>query len=116
MLTALKWGTGYVVVWLISIPVTGLLISATWDWFVSPIIGIREISLSEGVGLSLFIGVAGYAATVHLQKFTIEGETDPSKIAWKGLTKFIGAAIFGPLLSLVIAWFWHTFFVSPPSF
>lgn len=62
MLAALGWGLGPIA-FIISLPVNGLLLAATWGWFVAPITGAREISVAEGFGLGIFIGVAGLMVT-----------------------------------------------------
>jgi len=63
MLEVFKWVMTFVIVMLVSIPLNGLVISATWGWFISPITGSRQITLAEGVGLSIFLLVAGSAVT-----------------------------------------------------
>jgi hypothetical protein len=36
---------------------TGLLISLYWKWFIIPIFGVKPITISQGLGLSLFISL-----------------------------------------------------------
>jgi hypothetical protein len=55
MLESLKWAGVFLALTVVSIPLNGLVISASWGWFVSPITGARPITLVEGVGLSIFL-------------------------------------------------------------
>jgi hypothetical protein len=112
MLAILGWLLGFVLVLLISIPLNGLLISATWGWFVVPITGAREISITQGVGLAMFCSIIGTAATAHLREWKIDNEeTDWTKTAGVAFGKVIGVAVIGPILVLALAWIWHALFM-----
>ncbi len=115
MLAALKWVSGYALTIIISVPVNGLLISATWGWFVVPATGARQIGIAQGVGLAIFISIVGIIATAHQIKYDFGDEKDPARVAARGLGKVIGGGILGPLATLAIAWAWHTFVMGPIS-
>jgi hypothetical protein len=112
MLAAIKWGVGFVLLAAVSVPINGLLISATWGWFVSPITGARQITISEGIGLAIFCSIIGTVATAHLKEWDFGDATDDwRKIAAKAVGAAIGIGVVGPILVLAWAWAWHTFFM-----
>lgn len=104
MMSGIAWGTSFILLTIVSIPLNGLLISATWGWFVVPIVGARNISIAEGIGLSFFISVAGSVATAHLPR---AHASDASATALFG--QAIGVGIVGPIIALSLGWVWHTF-------
>ena len=99
-----------------SFPITGLVISESWNWFLAPITGLRVISITEGIGLSLFLTVVGTIITLPIRKW--ENNYDPNDslnmIAAKGLGKTVALLVFIPLGWLAGAWVWHAFIISPP--
>ena len=108
MLSAIKWGVGFVIVLIISTPINGLLISATWGWFIAPITGARQISIAEGIGLAIFCSIIGSVATAHLKEWDFSKDTDDSRVIGARATwALIGAGIIGPLIGLMFAWAWH---------
>jgi len=108
MLVAIKWGIGFVLLLVVSVPINGLLISATWGWFVSPITGARQITISEGIGLALFCSIIGTVATAHLKEWD-SGDTTGD---WRVIAAAaIGVGVIGPLIMLAWAWVWHTVFM-----
>jgi len=109
MLAVLKWGVGFALVVIVSVPLNGLLISMTWGWFVIPATGARAISIAQGIGLSIFLSIAGSVATTSLRKFDLDGETEPRAVAAKALGMMISVGIIVPVCTLVIAWAWHAF-------
>ena len=112
MLGIFVWAVGYVLTFLVAIPLNGLLISLAWGWFVAPILGSRGISIAEGIGLSFFLSIAGAVATSHLNKPAADGETDPRKIAANTLGQMLGVGVAGPALAIAMGWAWHTFAIS----
>ena len=110
MLAAIRWVVGFVLVLVVSVPINGLLISATWGWFVSPITGAKHITITEGVGLAVFCSIIGTVATAHLKEWGVGEATDDWQvIAAKNLGASIGVGVLGPLVTLLFAWLWHTF-------
>jgi len=106
MVSALKWVIGFGLVWLMSIPINGILISQTWGWFVVPATGAHEISIAQGIGLSIFLTIVGRLVSTSPDKSIFEGINSPEAIATKGLIVAIVSGVLGPLLVLVIAWIW----------
>ena len=90
---------------LISIPITGFLISVTWVWFVTPIFAIRPISVAEGVGLSLFVSVINPTRI----------PSNYAELPYPSVSSVIGRmasrVLFEPLLVLAGAWLWHIYFM-----
>jgi hypothetical protein len=101
---------------LFAVPVMGLVVSESWNWFLAPIAGLRVISLIEGIGLSMFLSVAGTIITLPLRKWESDNKPNdsPNMILLRGLSKMAGLLIFSPLAVLAGAWVWHTFIISPP--
>ena len=98
--------------------VTGLVISHSWNWFLAPITGLQAISLTEGIGLSVFLAFIGTSITLPLTKWEPDNKPDDSLnvIVAKVVGKLAGRFIFGPLIALALAWLWHTFVISPPGY
>ncbi|MEJ0019001.1 MAG: hypothetical protein WDN25_21065 [Acetobacteraceae bacterium] len=112
MLAAVRWGLSFVLVLVVSIPINGLLISATWGWFITPITGTREISIAEGVGLAMFCSIIGTTATAHLKKWDFaEDGGDWRAMAAKLLAAMVGIGVIAPLVTLAVAGAWHNFFM-----
>lgn len=103
MLEVSKWVLTFIIVMLISVPLNGLVISATWGWFVSPITGARHISLTEGVGLSIFLSVAGSAVTASIADRLYGSEAPSNRYA------LIIRSVVGPVTGLIWGWLWFTF-------
>ncbi len=112
------WTLAFGLIFLISIPVTGLVVSKSWNWFLAPIAGLRQISLTEGLGFSMFLAVIGTIITMPLRRWEAETKPDdsPNRIAIRGLSKMAALGVFGPLAGLAVAWVWHTFIISPPGY
>lgn len=106
--TFVGWVLAYAVVWLVSMPLEGLVISASWDWFVAPITGAQTIGVVQGIGLAIFLSIAGAAMTGAPSKMAFDAEKSIPDIAAAGLRKMIGVGILGPLVGLAAAWIWHT--------
>jgi hypothetical protein len=102
-----KWIFGFALVSIVSVPVYGLLISATWAWFIAPIFGIREISMAEGIGLSFFVTALMFPSISG--NLTLKPGVDDGirTIAAKGLGQAIGQGVVAPVLLLSLAWVWH---------
>ena len=116
MPAAVKWVLGYGIALAFSIPLYGLLISATWNWFVVPVTAARSITISQGLGLSIFVSVIGSAATRPLKEWKFDdGSGGIRRIAARGLGAVIGIGIAAPLLMLMVAWVFHALFLSGNS-
>ncbi len=102
---------------LISVPVMGLAVSQSWNWFLAPIAGLRAISLTEGIGLSIFLGIVGTIITLPLREWESDDKPgdSPETILVRAVFKMAGFFVFGPLAVLSGAWVWHTFIISPPG-
>jgi hypothetical protein len=102
---------------LLSVPVMGLVVSQSWNWFLAPIAGLRAISLTEGIGLSFFLGIVGTIITLPLRKWESDDKPgdSPGMILVRAVLKMAGLFVFGPLAALSGAWVWHTFIISPPG-
>ena len=108
MLAALMWGAGFVLLIVVSAPINGLLISATWGWFIVPITGARQISIAEGIGLALFCSIMGTIATAHLKEWDFgEATGDFRTNCFKVIVTLVGVGIVGPIIGLGLAWIWH---------
>lgn len=86
--------------------VRGLCISSMWSWFISPVFQIRYINLYEAVGISLFFSMLfpfNLAA-----KNSIEKDSSASNIFFTG----VGVSIIGPIVSLILSYFWYSFFIA----
>ena len=106
MLDAVKLIFGYVVTFIIAIPLNGLLVSVTWGWFVAPVFGFREIGVAESIGLTLFLRLA--AASIYQPNLEKEKEEKGLKgVAAEALGKAIGAGIVQPIIGLGLAWVFH---------
>jgi hypothetical protein len=77
-----------------------------------PTTGVREISTTQAVGLSIFLSAVGRTATSHQITFDLKGETDPWRVAARLFGKAAGLSIAYPILTLLIAWVWRTFFMT----
>lgn len=117
VLTVAAWFLVYGVVVLIGVAVTGLVLSASWTWFVAPITGLRPISISEGIGLMFFLGTVGTIITAPIRKWDFKSEPGESMsaIAVRGFGSILALGIFGPLAGLIVSWAWHTFVIAPPG-
>lgn len=113
MLGAVKWVLGFGLVWVVSIPVNGILTSTTWGWFVVPATGAREISISQGVGLSMFLFIAGTVVTSHVARFEVAENEDTKSVATRALGKAIGVGLLAPAATLAVTWVWQAFFLAP---
>jgi hypothetical protein len=113
------WVLVFALLVLISFPITGIVVSASWNWFLAPLAGLRAISITEGIGLSLFLTVIGTIITLPLKTWK-NAEPNPNDslnmIAAKGVGKMVGLLVFFPLAWLAGAWVWHTFIISPPGY
>jgi hypothetical protein len=107
-----------VLIVLLAVPVMGLVLSQSWNWFLAPIAGLRAISITEGIGLSMFLAIVGTIITLPLRRWETDEKPgdSPNMILVRGLSKMAGLFIFGPLAGLAGAWVWHTFIISPPSY
>jgi hypothetical protein len=93
----------------LTIPVNGLLIAATWAWFIVPIFDVRQISVTEAIGLSIFVFAI------------LPGQPIPKSIPEPGLSQnaqliksalgAINHQLIRPLMALLFGWAWHTFFM-----
>ena len=112
------WVLAYALIVVVALPVMGLVVSQNWNWFLAPIAGLRAISLTEGIGLVMFLAVVGTFVALPFRKWETDNKPDdsPNKTALRGLSKIAGLFVFGPLAGLVGAWFWHTFIISPPGY
>lgn len=110
-LIAAAWGSGFALVLAISVPLNGFLISAEWGWFIAPITGVRQISVTEGVGLSLFCTTIGIIATAHLKKWDFGDDAATYGFAGALMIAMVMVGIIGPLCGLATAWAWHSFFM-----
>lgn len=108
----MKWAFALALLWLVSVPVNGLLICATWNWFVVPATGARQIGIAGGVGLSMFLVFAGSMATGHLARFDSNSEPRTPPTVAAVFVKAISVGVVSPLCGLAIAWVWHTFAMS----
>jgi hypothetical protein len=91
----------------LAIPVRGLAISLNWTWFVSPALHLPEISLLQGIGISIFLTVLTAPGMYGPLKLTEGAEKEGStKAGWDDLFIY---GILGPLLLIVLAWLWHIF-------
>lgn len=110
MLTTVKWVLLCGLVFVVTFPMYGLVIAYEWDWFVGPIIGARQITLAQGVGLCMFISAVGAIVAIHLRNWeAIEGDLSATLAA--GLVKMIEIGLVAPLAGLGGAWTWHAFFM-----
>jgi hypothetical protein len=116
--TIAAWILAYALIVVLSFPVMGLVVSQSWNWFLAPIAGLRAISVTEGIGLAMFLAVVGTIVTLPLRKW--EPDTKPGDstniIVVRALSKLAGLLVFGPLAGLAGAWVWHAFIISPPSY
>lgn len=112
MLRILTWVLGFLLLWLVSVPVNGLVISSTWNWFIVPVTGAKTIGIAGSIGLSMFLTFAGAAATGHLARFDSSPEPAIAMTAASLFVKTISVGVVAPLCGLAIAWVWHTFAMS----
>jgi hypothetical protein len=91
---------------MLSIPINGFVIATTWGWFIVPIFEVREISLAEAVGLSIFASIISQPRPFNLSKNT--GDDDSTVMVWRMIGN-MASQVFGPALTLMGAWVWHTF-------
>jgi hypothetical protein len=87
--------------------IRGIVIVFTWGWFVTPLFGIRSISLSEAVGLSLFVSIL--FPNMFTQQSDVRGDYAGKPNIIEISSKFFGWAVIGPAFFLFFAWLWHTF-------
>lgn len=108
VLTAVGWVFAYGLLFVVAFPIYGMLVAYEWGWFVGPIIGEREITVVQGIGLGMFITTAGIIATAHLKKWEApEGDLNATLAA--GVGDVIAVGIVTPLGTLGVAWLWHNF-------
>lgn len=112
MLGTLTWVLGFALLWLVSVPVNGLVISSTWNWFIVPATGAKTIGIAGGIGLSMFLTFAGAAATGNLVKLDSNSEIGVVPTAASVFVKTISVGVVSPLCGLAIAWIWHTFAIG----
>lgn len=86
----------------------GLCISATWGWFIAPVTGWREISISEAVGIAIFFSI--FASAQSTSKAQYEDKS-LGQITMNAIAQSVGMNILAPLTVLAIAWFWEAFFL-----
>jgi hypothetical protein len=100
------WILALVLIVVISIPVTGLVVSADWNWFLAPIAGLRAISFTEGIGLSLFLALVGTIITMPLIKWEPDANPgdSPNIMMFLFLVRWSGWVFFGPLIGLAASW------------
>jgi hypothetical protein len=112
------WILAYALIVVLSLPIMGLVVSQSWNWFLAPIAGLRSISLTEGIGLVMFLTVVGSFVALPFRKWENDNKPDDSlnMIAFRGLSKVVGLVVVGPLAGLAGAWVWHTFIISPPGY
>src|ERR1700733_8633366 len=93
--TIAAWILAYALIVVLSFPVMGLVLSQSWNWFLAPIAGLRAISITEGIGLSMFLAIVGTIITLPLT--TGETADKPgdslSMIVVTGLSKMAGLFI-----------------------
>jgi hypothetical protein len=78
----------------LAIPLRGLAISLNWTWFVSPALHLPEISLLQGIGISIFLTVLTAPGMYGPLKLTEGAEKEGStKAGWDDLFIY---GILGP--------------------
>ena len=99
----------FVLAMLMSIPINGYVISVTWAWFIVPIFDVREISLVEAVGLAIFASVI--LPVRAIPNYSKENNEDDAALIVRMIGMAASQVFVAPALTLMGAWFWHTFFI-----
>ena len=94
---------------LVSIIARGYVLAHCWAWFVTPVFGLRPISTYEAVGLSI--------VTAILLPPTTGSTGEPRSKFWKVHPAAYDiwmaiAFLVVPFSILLLAWIWHTYFVT----
>lgn len=103
---------------LLSIPVNGVLLAATWAWFIVPIFNVRQISVAEAIGLSIFLSVVlsvGPQARLGPKPAPEPGEDKEAYVA-RMVWTVVNQHLSFPILCLLFAWLWHVFFTPSSLF
>ena len=87
----------------------GYVLSYVWAWFISPIFDIREITVSEAMGISIFGSL--------LIRLPTRFKEEPTNYAKKhqiifGILSFFGETIIAPAFTLAVAWFIHAYWMN----
>lgn len=87
-----------IIVTLFVIPVSiiygGFVVSILWKWFIAPIFLLQHLTITQAIGLSLFITY-----------FTINKET-PSEASWEILISYM---LMKPTIALASGWVVYMF-------
>lgn len=92
--------------------VQGTSIAFTWGWFVVPVTGLHDISIPEGVGLSIFFSIVN--GLFNPPTPAVGPENDDAFIMRVAGALF-DKGIYVPLLLLALGWVWHFIFFSAGS-
>lgn len=97
-------GCGALAVWIVSLPflwvLHGWTLSYLWQWFVSPVFGIRELSIAEAIGIAIAVS---YLTKSHM--YTERDSDEAAKAAIYGLL----ISITNPLVALGIGYIAYQF-------
>jgi hypothetical protein len=86
---------------LLVIPINGLLISLTWNWFIVPVLGAPTVNFVEGIGFSIFWSL------FYRRPPTLD-QPDSDDFDWlEALDPIIGP----PIMIFICAWIWHAVFM-----
>jgi hypothetical protein len=88
--------------------IRAIVLSFTWAWFITPIFGIRAITVYESVGLSIFVSVL-------LPQYSHQKSESGSAFARKhrALSLTINAVsevLMAPGILFCVGWVWHNYF------
>jgi hypothetical protein len=94
---------------LASIPINGMVISIIWGWFIAPIFNLREITISQAVGISIFISL--FTTPGMTKNAERKATTNEASAIQEAISLTITRLFLIPIGTLVIAWIWRTFFM-----
>lgn len=75
--------------------VRGFVLTVLWAWFVTEPFGVHQISIPEGLGIALIVGMLIYGSN--------DSATDRDH-----MESFISAAV-APIIMLAFGWIFHQF-------
>jgi hypothetical protein len=95
-----------------SIAVAALLITCSWNWFIVPVSGAHVIDFSEGLGLYIALGIVIKFVRVLDTNFDDITNDNFAEATWLMLRRGMKVGVANPMINLMIAWVYHTFFMQ----